>query len=73
MWECGILLPGAGIKPESPALEGGVLTAGSPGKSQEGQHLFLGNAMQDLWVYTEEPWQWEIPARITIHHQPSAW
>ena len=55
MWECGILLPGAGIKPESPALEGGVLTAGSPGKSQEGQHLFLGNAMQDLWVYTEEP------------------
>ena len=29
--------------------------------------------MQDLWVYTEEPWQWEIPAGITIHHQPSAW
>ena len=41
---CGILLPGTGIKPESPALEGGFLTAGSPGKSQEGQHLFLGNA-----------------------------
>ena len=30
---CGILVPPAGIKPASPALEGGFLTAGPPGKS----------------------------------------
>ena len=30
---CGILAPGPGIKPASPALEGGCLTTGPPGKS----------------------------------------
>ena len=30
---CGILLPPPGIKPSSPALEGGFLTTGPPGKS----------------------------------------
>ena len=30
---CGILFPWPGIKPKSPALEGGFLTTGSPGKS----------------------------------------
>ena len=31
---CGILVPQPGIEPMSPALEGGVLTTGPPGKSQ---------------------------------------
>ena len=30
---CGILAPQPGIKPMSPALEGGFLTSGPPGKS----------------------------------------
>ena len=30
---CGIPIPRPGIKPRSPALEGGFLTTGSPGKS----------------------------------------
>ena len=30
---CGILVPRPGIEPMSPALEGGFLTAGPPGKS----------------------------------------
>ena len=32
---CGILVPPPGIGPTSPALEGGFLTTGPPGKSQE--------------------------------------
>ena len=31
---CRILVPGPGIKPASPALRGGFLTTGPPGKSQ---------------------------------------
>ena len=30
---CGLLVPWAGMEPESPALEGGALTTGPPGKS----------------------------------------
>ena len=30
---CGILVPRPGIEPASPALEGGFLTTGPPGKS----------------------------------------
>ena len=30
----GILVPGPGIEPVSPALQGGFLTTGPPGKSQ---------------------------------------
>ena len=30
----GIIVPRPGIEPESPALEGGFLTTGPPGKSQ---------------------------------------
>ena len=42
---CVILVPGPGIEPMSPTLEGGFLTTGSPGKSQrelsmEGLNLF---------------------------------
>ena len=36
---CGILAPQPGIEPESPALEGGFLTTGSPGKLRI--HYFL--------------------------------
>ena len=69
---CGILLPGAGIKPESPALEGGFVTAGSPGKSQERQPLFLGNAnARSLALYRTAPTV-RNPGGITTHHQPSA-
>ena len=32
---CGILVPQPGIKPVSPALEGGFLTTGPPGKSPQ--------------------------------------
>ena len=32
---CGILIPQPGVEPASHALEGGFLTAGPPGKSQE--------------------------------------
>ena len=35
---CGILVPQPGIEPASPALEGGFLTAGPPGKSL---HIFF--------------------------------
>ena len=35
---CGILVPRPGIKPKCPALEGGFLTTGPPGKSL---YLFL--------------------------------
>ena len=30
---CGILIPQPGIEPVYPALQGGILTAGPPGKS----------------------------------------
>ena len=33
---CGILVPQPGIEPTSPALQGGLLTTGSPGKSRKG-------------------------------------
>ena len=32
---CGILVPRPGIKPVSPALQGGFLITGSPGKSPQ--------------------------------------
>ena len=31
---CGILVPGPGVEPASPALQDGFLTTGPPGKSQ---------------------------------------
>ena len=31
---CGILVPQLGIKPETPAMQGGFLTTGLPGKSR---------------------------------------
>ena len=39
---CGILVPRPGIEPESPALEGGFLTTGPPGKSLYVCFLCLG-------------------------------
>ena len=38
---CGILVPRPGIEPESPALEGGFLTTGPPGKSLPYKFLLL--------------------------------
>ena len=38
----GILAPQPGIEPTASALEGKVLTTGSPGKSQENLHFLLG-------------------------------
>ena len=37
---CGILVPQPGIEPTSPALEGGFLTTGPPGKSQDSSYFF---------------------------------
>ena len=39
---CGILAPQPGIERTASALEGKVLTTGSPGKSQENLHFLLG-------------------------------
>ena len=36
----GILVPQPGIELTSPALEGGFLTTGSPGKSHNGEFLW---------------------------------
>ena len=36
---CGILVPGPGIKPTSPALKGGFLTTGPPAKHQLAIHF----------------------------------
>ena len=38
---CGILVPCSGVKPMSPTLEGGILTSGPPGKSQDGWILLF--------------------------------
>ena len=40
---CGILVPRPGIEPESPALEGGFLTTGPPGKSQHQYFKYLND------------------------------
>ena len=46
---CGILVPRPGIKPESPALEGGFFTTGPPGKSPVVVVIiFYKNIMLDL-------------------------
>ena len=45
---CGIPVPRPGIEPTSPALEGGLLTTGPPGKSLEVENIFLP---QWCWVW----------------------
>ena len=42
-----ILAPQAGIKPAAPALEGKMLTTGSPGKSV---FLYFKNCFSHLWL-----------------------
>ena len=42
---CGMLVPPAGIKPESPALEGRFSTTGPAGKSQACSFL-----LQSFWI-----------------------
>ena len=38
---CGILVPRPGIEPVSPALEGGFLTTGPPGKSHVSINIYF--------------------------------
>ena len=47
---CGNLVPRPGIKPVSPALEGGFLPNGPPGKAQEGI-CFKETVSSDLSPY----------------------
>ena len=44
MWD----LPGLGLKPMSPALAGGLLTPGPPGKSPQG--AFLGDQLTNHFL-----------------------
>ena len=53
---CGILVPRPGIEPASPALEGGFLTTGPPGKSPELLFFLFPN----LW------YQMNIPRLVII-------
>jgi len=62
---CRILVPQPGIKPASPALQGGFLTTGPEGKSQERSGLNLwgcgswdGN--QPSWRLTRGPGIWLV-------------
>ena len=60
---CGILVPSPGIKPMSPAWQGGFLTAGPPGKSLEqtfkerdeaGAHLACSRSSKEACVARSE-------------------
>ena len=42
----GILVPGPGMKPASPALEGGFLTTGPPGKPHQQLLLIAVNSVR---------------------------
>ena len=55
----GILDPGPGIEPSSPALEGGFLTTGPPGKSLD--YKLLENGLSP--VFSSPP---EFPAPKTV-------
>ena len=66
---CGVLVPGSGIEPQSPALEGGFLTAGPPGKSlccrlaQGGwAGWFPGQSMEPFYLRT--------PVQMSAHPPP---
>ena len=66
---CGVLVPGSGIEPQSPALEGGFLTAGPPGKSlrcclaQGGwAGWFPGQSMEPFYLCT--------PVQVSTHPPP---
>ena len=43
---CGILVPPLATEPVPPALEGGVLTTGPPGKD----HTPASSSISDLWT-----------------------
>ena len=53
---CGIFAPRSGIKPRSPALQGGLLTTGPPGKSPE---LIFSKAKP--WDHATQPLSWGSP------------
>ena len=46
---CGILAPQSGIKPKLPALEGGFLTTGPPGKPQD---IMAAHSSTPAWKLT---------------------
>ena len=49
---CGILAPQPGIEPAPPALEGEVLTTGSPGKSPIlFKSLYFGFSLLQQFIY----------------------
>ena len=54
---CGLLTPQPGIEPTSPALQGGFLITGPPGKSQE---PFSGNHRK---AYFNKMRRWELRRR----------
>ena len=53
---CGILVPPLGIKPVSPALEGGLLTTGPPGKSLEVKFLSQEFLRIPASLISSPPW-----------------
>ena len=60
MWN----LPGPGIKPTSPALAGGFLTTGPPGKSNLSAFYRLRkltNSREPNTIYPGDSWQPQIP------------
>ena len=46
----GILVPGPGMKPASPALEGGFLTTGPPGKPHQQLLLFFFLILAHIFI-----------------------
>ena len=47
---CGILAPQSGFEPAPPALEGGFLTAGLPGKSPAAHVFLIGNTAPKVFL-----------------------
>ena len=81
---CGILVPQPGIEPVFPALQGGILTTGPPGKSQNSSsyrliYCLLKDPTVSSVVFTklgpllsslESPW-WPIISWGGTTHQPA--
>ena len=56
---CGILAPRPGVEPASPALEGGFLTTGLPGKSLTSSFLVVRTGMIASKLFMCLSWQWK--------------
>ena len=68
---CGILVPGPGIEPTSPAAESGFFTTGPPGKSQVNGNLTLYSLTFFIYKGIKELWQGLKPSSKKIKHVPS--